>query len=71
MRTMRRRGAAASKASAEDINNLYSIKQFCVRKTKKNRRESEVQNGDGGREKRQNKTKKEAKLGAGAGGTSI
>lgn len=73
VRRMWRRGAAGSEASAEDINNLCSIKQFCVRKNKKNRKrkESEVQNGDGGWKKRQNKTKKEAKLEAGAGGTSI
>lgn len=72
VRRMRRRGAVGSEASAEDINNLCSIKQSCVRKKqKKNRKESKVQNGDGGREKKQNKTKKEAKLGAGAGGTSI
>lgn len=32
MRRMRRRGAAGSEASAEDINNLCSIKQFSVRK---------------------------------------
>lgn len=35
VRRMRRRGAAGSEASAEDINNLCSIKQFCVGKKQK------------------------------------
>lgn len=71
VRRMRRRGAASSGASAKGINNLCSIKHFRVGKMKKKMVQKKVQNGDDRREKRQNKTKKEAKLGAGAGGTSI
>lgn len=54
---MRRRGAAGRNASAEDINNLCSIKQFCVEKSKE-------QNGKQRQRRGERQTNEHGKVGS-------
>lgn len=54
---MRRRGAAGRNASVEDINNLCSIKQFCVEKSK-------GQNGKQRQRRGERQTNEQGKVGS-------